>query len=69
MHFAVLILIIFSLIMIYYREHFIQQFDMILKDSSDPIYFNYMGRKKDLKGYDYFDHRLYEHIFNNAYKF
>lgn len=69
MHFIVLIILVIVVVLIYFKENFIQQYDMILRDSIDPIYYNYLGRIKDTKGYDYFDHKLKDKVFTDVYHF
>lgn len=62
-----LALILVVLLLIYYKESFVNQFDMLIRHSRNPISVNYMGRLKDPRGYDYFDHRLTEELYYNNF--
>jgi cell shape-determining protein MreC len=64
MHLIMLaILIVIALIIIFYKEHFISNFDMIINTSLNPIYTNYNARNKLTPyGDDYIDLRLKQQL-------
>ncbi len=62
MHYYALIILILFAFMIFYKEKFVSNYNMIVREAKDPILVNYMGRKKDPRGFDYFDRYLYSYI-------
>lgn len=62
MHTFALVILALIVLLLYYRESFIAQYDMMVNRAVNPIYVNYHGRERDESGRDYFDYLLKHEI-------
>lgn len=68
MHIVAFALLIVVVIMIIYKESFVQGFDMMIAQARNPIDAKYFGRVKDPMGNDYFDNHLRKYVMQQVYK-
>lgn len=67
MHIVAFALLILVVLIIIFKESFVQGFDMMISEARNPIYAKYFGRVKDPMGNDYFDNKLRKYVMQQVY--
>jgi hypothetical protein len=65
MHIAGLIIFVVIALVIIFREPFMASFNDMINRARDPIFVNYRGRERDIRGMDYYDHFLTNQVHND----